>query len=131
MRSKQGLVSCIIPAYNEEKTIAGVIDVCLKTPEIGEIIVIDDGSEDQTVQKVKAKNQKITVIRLNKNKGKGCAVAQGVRAAQYPILLFLDADLINIKPHHLSSLIQPVINDQADMTIADLKASFTRPYSLI
>jgi len=112
-------VSCIIPAYNEESTIAGVVKTCLKTPEIEEIIVVSDGSTDKTVDRVRQiKSKKLKIIELPENHGKGFAIAQGVRAAKNEILLFLDADLINLEPHHLSSLIWPVINDQADMTIA-------------
>jgi len=112
-------VSCIIPAYNEESTIAGVVKTCLKTPEIGEIIVVSDGSTDKTVDRVRQlKSKKIKIIDLPENHGKGFAVVQGVKAAKNETLLFLDADLVNLEPHHLSSLIWPVINNQADMTIA-------------
>jgi len=45
-------VSCIIPAYNEEKTITDTIKTALETPEIGEVIVVNDGSEDNTKEKV-------------------------------------------------------------------------------
>lgn len=129
---RQKLVSCIIPAYNEEKTIVGVINICSKTPGIGEIIVVNDGSEDQTAKKLKMiREPKLTIINLSKNRGKGYAIAQGIKRARYSILLFLDADLINLEPYHIFSLIQPVINNQVEMTIADLKANFSRPYSLI
>ena len=118
-------VSCIIPAYNEESTIAGVVKTCLKTPEIGEIIVVSDGSTDKTVDSVRQiKSKKIKIIDLPENHGKGFAVAEGVEKAKYENLLFLDADLVNLKPYHLSSLIWPVINNQADMTIGDWEAKF-------
>jgi len=112
-------VSCIIPAYNEESTIAGVVKTCLKTPEIDEIIVVSDGSTDKTAERVRQiKSKKIKIIDLPENHGKGFAVVQGIKAAKNETLLFLDADLINLKPHHLSSLIWPIINNQADMAIA-------------
>ncbi|MGB9706979.1 MAG: glycosyltransferase family 2 protein [Microgenomates group bacterium] len=111
-------VTCIIPAYNEESTIAGVVKTCLETPEIGEVIVVSDGSTDKTVEKVqKIKSKKLKIIALPENHGKGFAVAKGVKMAKNEILLFLDADLINLQPHHLSSLIWPVINNQADMSV--------------
>lgn len=133
-------VTCIIPAYNEAKTIAGVVKTCLQTPEIGEIIVVSDGSKDKTNEKLKklqnskklkGENEKLKIIRLSKNRGKGYAISRGVKAAKNELLLFLDADLINIKPYHLSSLIQPVMTGEVDMTIADLKTDFTKPSSLI
>jgi len=118
-------VSCIIPAYNEESTIKGVVKTCLKTPEIGEIIVVSDGSTDKTVDRVRQiKSKKIKIIELGKNYGKGFAVVQGIKAAKNESLLFLDADLINLKPHHLSSLIWPVISNKVDMTVGDWTSSF-------
>ncbi len=115
-------VSCIIPAYNEEKTVKGVVEVCLKTPEIEEVIVVSDGSTDKTVKQAKSlKKRKVKVIELKENHGKGFAVVEGLRKAKNSIVLFLDADLINLKPHFLSSLIWPVLNRKADMAIAHLK----------
>jgi len=124
-------VSCIIPAYNEELTIAGVVKTCLETPEIGEIIVVSDGSTDKTVDRVRQiKSKKLKIIELPENHGKGFAVAQGVGVAKNETLLFLDADLVNLEPHHLSSLIWPVINNRADMTIGDLVARTKTDFKL-
>jgi len=116
-------VTCIIPSYNESKTIAGVIETCLETPEINEIIVVNDGSKDNTLEKLKPFAQKIKVINLDKNQGKGYAVAQGIKAASNFYLLFLDADLINLEPHHLYSLFQPIVENKADMTIGSFVSS--------
>ncbi len=124
-------VSCVIPVFNEERTVAGVIEVCLKTPEINEIIIVNDGSEDNTKEEIEKFLTKVQIINLSKNKGKGYAVAQGVASTKFKTLLFLDADLINIKPYHLSSLMRPVLNNEVDMTIADLNAGFRKPYSII
>jgi len=123
-------VTCIIPAYNEAKTISGVVKVCLQTPEIGEIIVVNDGSTDRTSEKLK-KIKTIKVINLAKNHGKGYAVSRGIKASKFQYLLFLDADLTNFFPHHLFSLISPITSGRVDMTIADLKASFFKPRSAI
>jgi len=117
MNKKIKTVTCIIPARNESQTIAEVIKTCLKTPEINEIIVVNDGSKDDTLAKLKPFKGKVKVIDLPENHGKGHAVAQGIKAAYNSRLLFLDADLINLQPHHLYSLVQPVIDNRADMTI--------------
>ncbi len=116
MKNKK--VSCIIPAYNEEKTVGGVVKSTLKSPDIHEIIVVNDGSTDKTLEKLKIFEGKIKIIDLPQNKGKGYAVAQGVKVAKYPNLLFFDADLINYENHHFFSLINPVITNRAGMTIA-------------
>lgn len=113
-------VSAIIPAYNEEKTVAGVVSVCLKTPEVDEVIVVNDGSTDQTLKKLQPFKNKIKIISLSKNRGKGYAVAQGAKKARNRLVLFLDADLLSLKPHHIYSLINPVAEDKADMTIGAL-----------
>ncbi|MBU2591941.1 MAG: glycosyltransferase family 2 protein [Patescibacteria group bacterium] len=110
-------VSCIIPAFNEEKTIAGVIKTCLETPEIDEVIVVSDGSEDKTVAEVKKIKGKIKIIDLKQNHGKGYAVVQGIKEAKNELLLFMDADFVNLQPYHLSSIINPVLSDQVDMAI--------------
>lgn len=129
MGEKKKLVSVIIPAFNEEKTVAEVVKVCLKTPEVGEIIVVNDGSRDKTKEKLKAfrGKDKVKAVNLPKNHGKGYAVAQGVKLARYDYLLFLDADLINLQPHYLASLFWPVLANQADMAIA-VSVSFYSPY---
>ena len=127
MGGEKKLVSVIIPAFNEEETIAEVVKVCLKTPEVGEVIVINDGSTDKTEEELRNFKDKIKVIGLSQNQGKGYAVAQGVKSARYDYLLFLDADLINLQPHYLASLFWPVLADQADMTIA-VSVSFYSPY---
>ena len=130
MGEEKKLVSVIIPAFNEEKTVAEVVKVCLKTPEVGEIIVVNDGSQDKTKERLQVfrDKDKIKVVNLPKNRGKGYAVAQGIKRARYDYLLFLDADLINLQSYYLSSLSWPVLNDQADMTIA--APSFYSPYYL-
>ena len=120
-------ISCIIPTYNEEKTIVGVIKTCLRVPQIKEIIIVNDGSQDKTLKKLQPLKNKIKIINFPQNHGKGYAVAQGIKAAHYNYLIFLDADLINFQPHYLLSLFQPVLENQVDMTIA-APVSFYNPY---
>ncbi len=105
----------IIPAYNEEKTIGHVLAVLKNTPLINKIIVVSDGSTDNTVQV--AKSYEVEVIELTENRGKGGALKAGLDNNKADVVLFLDADLIGLTPKHVHSLLEPVINDQADMTI--------------
>lgn len=108
-------VSAVIPAYNEEKTVGGIVQVVKSVPEISEVIVVSDGSEDQTA--VVAATAGATVIDLQENHGKGGAMMAGVKQAKEEIILFLDADLIGLTPDHIVDLITPVIRQEADMTI--------------
>ncbi len=108
-------ISVIIPAYNEESTIADVIKIVKKVPEINSIIVVSDGSTDRTVEI--ANSFKVNVFELEKNIGKGAAIKKGFEKTDSEILLFLDADLIGLNTGHIYSLINPIINDSADMAI--------------
>ena len=93
-------LSIVIPAYNEAKRITNTLQLILRyfAPKklAYELIVIDDGSKDDTlkiVQALAAEHQEIKVISYRPNRGKGHAVRQGVEAAQGQLILFSDADL--------------------------------------
>ncbi|HNQ68997.1 MAG TPA: glycosyltransferase family 2 protein [Bacteroidales bacterium] len=94
MESKIRMVSAIICAYNEEKTIANVILTISESKLIDEIVVIDDGSTDSTDMQIwnLSKSIPIKYIHFNKNMGKGYAMAIGAKKATNEILLFIDAD---------------------------------------
>ncbi|MEZ0537313.1 glycosyltransferase family 2 protein [Caldicellulosiruptoraceae bacterium PP1] len=108
-------VSVIIPAHNEEERIGNVLDVVKKSLLINSIYVVDDGSTDNTSQVAESYN--VNVLRLPENKGKGFAVLYGVKNTESDVILMLDADLINLKEEHIENLLNPVLQDNADMTI--------------
>jgi glycosyltransferase involved in cell wall biosynthesis len=110
-----GGITAIIPAYNEEKYIGNVLDPLKKLKEITQIIVVSDGSTDNTVHE--AKRRGVLVVELPKNGGKGAALAAGLQYTREDIVLFLDADLIGLTEQHILDLINPVINSKADMTV--------------
>lgn len=103
-------ISLIIPAYNEEKTICDVIYVAQNNPFIDEIIVVNDGSTDKTP--IIAKRMGVNLINFKENKGKGYALYEGVKASVGDIIVFLDADLIDLKPFHITELIRPIIEGE-------------------
>jgi len=96
------MLSIIIPAYNEEKTVKEII---LKVKSVSirkEILVVDDGSTDRTYESIKD-IPGIQIIRHDRNMGKGCAVRTGLDRAQGSILVIQDADL-EYEPDDLISL---------------------------
>lgn len=113
-------IATIIPAYDEEKTIGNVLGPLSAMDIIDEIIVISDGSHDNTARI--ARNYNARVIELEKNKGKANAVLTGVKNTDADIILMLDADLIGLKDRHVMSLLQPVIDKEVDMTIGIFKS---------
>lgn len=108
-------IIAVIPAYNEEKTIGGVLSVLVRIREIDEIIVVNDGSTDQTA--AVATQYRVTLVDLQQNLGKGGAIQAGLNQGRADIVLFLDADLIGLSPAHVKKLLVPVISGQADMSV--------------
>jgi glycosyltransferase involved in cell wall biosynthesis len=91
MERQTPTVSVIIPAHNEEPTIAEIARLCAEnTPRLLEVIVVDDGSTDRTAEK--AADAGADVIRLEHNQGKGIAMQRGIDHARGELLLFIDAD---------------------------------------
>ncbi len=110
-------ISVIICAYNEAKNIGRVLEVLNKIDWLDEIIVVDDCSIDNTA-KIAKKYARLKTIRHDTNQGKGGALATGIESAKHDLLMFLDADLLNLAEIHLKQMISPVLyTGEADMTL--------------
>lgn len=103
-------VTAIVPAYNEEKTVGKVLDVLVTSDIPDEVICVNDGSTDNTLNEIKKYKEDIVIIDIGKNKGKGNALAEGIKKASGDILLFLDADLTTLSDMHLQLLLEPLLN---------------------
>lgn len=111
--------SVIVCAYNEETTIKNVVLSISQSLIASEIIVVNDGSTDNTQKIIEELKEEIVIrnIHLKKNKGKGFAMAVGVENATGEIIVFIDADLSNLKGEHFSQLTNPLFNKEADMVL--------------
>lgn len=112
-------VSIIICTYNEEKTIKEVVESCCIFNENNEIIVVDDGSTDNTKNILLELQERYSFRyeRLTQNKGKSWAMVHGVEISKNEIILFFDADLSNITQRHFEKLLIPIFEDEADMVL--------------
>jgi len=109
------LISIIVPAYNEVRTIAAVIDRLrvIDLPAPREIIVVNDGSRDGTrevLDELAAKYPDLTVVHVEPNRGKGHALRTGFAKARGTVVAIQDADL-ELDPAQLADLVAPILTD--------------------
>lgn len=109
------MVSVVIPAFDEAATIAQCVTEALRCAEATEVIVVDDGSSDDTACLAEAAGAK--VVRLARNAGKAAAMHAGVCEARHDVILFLDADVTGHTPAALTSIINPVVSGQYEMCV--------------
>jgi len=109
-------LSVIIPIFNEKDTLKEIISRVQETGIPNEIILVDDGSSDGTINIVKEYEGKegFKIIIHNKNQGKGAAVRSGLNAATGDVLLIQDADL-EYDPRDYPALLKPIEEGLADV----------------
>jgi phosphoserine phosphatase SerB len=113
------MISVIIPALNEEKTIGKVVSQVITASCVTEVIVVDDKSMDNTVEQ--ARREGATVITSTKL-GKGISMKDGVLVAKNEILVFLDADILTYPDDIIELLTKPILDNRADF----VKSFFSR-----
>ncbi len=112
-------VSVVIPALNEARTIERVVRFARRDKRVGEVIVVDDGSIDGTPElAAKAGARVISSAIL----GKGSSMEDGMQAARYECLLYLDGDMRGLQKDLVEKMTQPIISGEADF----VKAKFGR-----
>jgi len=116
-------LSVIIPAYNEEKTIAAILDRVREVQLTGgmekELIIVDDHSSDGTAAFIQAYCEKhpdggIRFFRHDRNSGKGAALRTGIEHATGDFVVIQDADL-EYDPNEYNLLLQPLLDGHADV----------------
>ena len=137
MQSEKPTLSIIVPAYNEGRRIDFLMTTLLKfLPQTSlsyEIILVDDGSSDNTYQLAyHYQKNNISIIKNNKNYGKGYAIKVGVEKAQGKYILFMDADL-STSLEEISPFLSCLEKDQADIVIGtrqhgDAKIAIPQPW---
>lgn len=108
-------ITVVIPAYNEEARIAETLKAVKSLHGIDRIIVVNDGSSDQTA--VRAREQGVEVLTLPANRGKGGAMNAVIPLIETDVVAFLDADL-GASAAEARKIIDPVIAGETDLCIA-------------
>jgi glycosyltransferase involved in cell wall biosynthesis len=112
-----GVLSVVVPAFNEEATIGTVIRRLLDVPELREIIVVDDGSTDRTADVahiLAARHDAVRVLRHDCNLGKTAALRSGFAASSGEIVIVQDADL-EYDSSEIKDVVQPIRDGLADV----------------
>jgi dolichol-phosphate hexosyltransferase len=109
-------LSVIVPAYNEAATIGRVLRRVLLQDCVQQVVVVDDGSSDQTFHAVEvyARDPRVTIRRHKKNLGKGAAIRTALEAVTAPVVVIQDADL-EYDPVDYDKLIGPILDGRADV----------------
>jgi hypothetical protein len=118
-----------VPAKNESATIAETVQALLSISDVTQVLVIDDGSTDDTADRARAAGA--SVLRFPYNQGQAQAIMAGARTiTDADIFLIVDGD-IGASAVHTRDLLAPVLADEADMTIANIPASATGGFGTV
>jgi len=123
-------LSVLIPVYNEEATLAAVIDAVRKVPEDLEIVIVDDGSTDGSWQLIEERvdGERVRATRHDRNQGKGVAIRTGLGMARGKVVLIQDADL-EYSPDDYGVLLDPIRSGRATVVYGSRTFSSHASYS--
>jgi len=110
-------LSVVVPAYNEEATLAGVVKKLSELPQLLEIVIVDDCSRDRTAEiaeRLAAAESRVRVARHSRNSGKTEALKTGFAMTRGEIVIVQDADL-EYDPSEIPGVIKPILEGHADV----------------
>lgn len=108
-------LSVLIPAYNEERSIAQILEKVLAEPTAKEVVVVDDGSKDRTSEIVAAfADRGVRLVRHERNSGKGAAIHTALRHARGRFVIIQDADL-EYDPNDFPKILAPLLSGRSDV----------------
>lgn len=116
-RVPAGVLSVVVPMYNEAGTLAEVLGKILPQKMVGEVVLVDDGSSDGTAKVAReweAREPRVRFIQHDRNQGKGAALRTGFQSATMPYVIVQDADL-EYDPGEFYKVIGPLVDDRADV----------------
>ena len=109
------VLSVIIPCFNEENSVLDLLKRVLSQSVVGQVVVIDDGSDDNSVLEIsKISDPRLLLLKNEKNMGKGKSIWRGIQHADKEFLIIQDADL-EYDPADYQALLQPLMNGKADV----------------
>lgn len=118
MKSQHLKISAVVPVYNEEKRVGKVIETLSNSRLIDEIIVINDGSSDNSQEVLRKFNHQLRIVTFKKNQGKGRAIAEGIKRAKGEYIFFCDSDLINFTRRHINKVLDPILKGKSKVVFA-------------
>lgn len=113
-------VALVIPSFNEGLRIGALLETVCQVGWLSRILVVDDGSTDDTARVVQASARtdlRIQLLCLADNRGKAAAMVAGADASGCDLIAFIDADLLRLRPEHVIELIEPVRAGTCSMTL--------------
>src|SRR5215467_12346184 len=112
-----GVLSVMMPVYDEERTLSTILRHVLERPEVGEVVAVDDGSQDRSwdiLSEFAARDRRVRAFRQEQNGGKGAALRRAIGELRLPFAIVQDADL-EYDPRDYQVLIEPLIEGRADV----------------
>jgi glycosyltransferase involved in cell wall biosynthesis len=114
-QNPEGVLSVVIPCFNEESTIEELLNRVLLQQVVGEVIVVNDASTDNSLGAIgRIRDKRLQICNLDENRGKGNAISVGIVMAKKPYLIIQDADL-EYDPGEYMKVVSPLIDGLADV----------------